>query len=151
MTTSRIGRASEVTADGPLQKIPGNTAMQRTLGQMTAVVTVPSPALPVDQAAIGTFLVPFDAEIIGGWMRTLTQQITANGSAVVNVNGSAVGTIPVLTASTAGTLTPVTVGADQIVTAANAKLNAGDVITFTRPDTGASGVVAVTLVLVPRA
>ena len=151
MTVSRIGRASEVTADGPLQKIPGNAAMQRTLGQMTAVANVATPTLAVNATATGHFVVPFDAEIIGGLMRTLTQQTTAAGSVDVNKNGSSIGSVVVATADVAGTLTPVTVADAGSITPANAALVAGDVLTFSRPDTGAAGVVALTLVLVPRA
>jgi hypothetical protein len=151
MTISRIGRASEITADGPLQKVPGNATLERTLGQMTAVANVASPTLAVNATATGTFVVPFDAEIIGGLMRTITQQTTAAGSVDINKNGSSIGTVAVETADVAGTLTPVTIASDGSITPANAALVAGDVLTFSRPNTGAAGVVALTLVLVPRA
>jgi len=151
MTTSRIGRASEVSADGALQKVPGNLSMQRTMAQMAALTSVPSPSLAVNATATGHFIVPFDAEIVGGTMRVITQQTTNDGTAVINRNGSAIGTVPVPTAAVANTLTPITIASAGIITPANAQLNAGDLITFSRPNTGAAGVVAMTLLLVPRA
>jgi len=149
--TSRIGRASEITADGPLAKVPGNTAQALTLAQIAGAQVVHSAALAVNSAAGGHFVVPFDAEIIGGLTRTITQQTTLAGSFVIEKNGSAIGTLAVATADVAGTLMPITVGAASTITAADARLNAGDVISFSRPNTGAAGVVAGSLVLIPRA
>jgi hypothetical protein len=148
---SRIGRASEITADGALQKVPGNSTLALALDQLTGVQVVHSAALPVNQAATSHFVVPFDAEIIGGNARIITQQTSANGSFVIERNGSSIGSLTVATADPAGTVMQITVGTSGTISSANAILSAGDVITFSRPNTGASGVVAGSLVLIPRA
>lgn len=149
--TSRIGRASEVTADGPLAGVPGNTALQMTLAQIGGMQVVHSAALAVNQAATSHFVVPFNAEIVGGTVRIMVTQTTANGSLSIERNGTSIGSVEINTADTAPTIKTITVGAGGTISATDARLNAGDVISFSRPDTGAAGVAAASLVLVPRA
>lgn len=141
-------RASEIQSDGPATAITGME--QASLAEVAGAQAVHSPSLAVNTAATGHFVVPFKARIVSGVMRTITQQTSADGSAVIEKNGSTIGTLSVATAGTAGTLTNVTVGASDTITAANANLERGDLITFSRPNTGATGVVAMSLVIVPR-
>jgi hypothetical protein len=145
------GRAAEVRADGPLLGLPGNAGGDYTLADTASGQVVHSPALPVNQAATGHFVVPFNARLVGGVMRTITQQTSSAGSVAIAKNGTTIGTLTVTTAAPAGTLTSVTIGATGTISEANALLNRGDVLTFSRPNDGASGVVALGLMLLPRA
>ncbi|NJM09443.1 MAG: hypothetical protein HC883_00650 [Bdellovibrionaceae bacterium] len=147
-----IGRANEITSIGPLTRLPGNSLGALRLDDLAAGEIIRSGTLAVNASAQDHWVAPYDCRITGGVFRVTTQQASANGSVVINKNGSALGAaVTVATTAVAGTLLDVTVAASGgTFTPAEAKLARGDLITFSRPNTGATGVVVGSLFIVPR-
>lgn len=146
MTATAQVRSNEIQPVGPDALVPGMPS-----DRWAQLIFAESPSLPVNQSETGHFCVPCDCQIVAVQEYIITQQAGANRTVVINKNGSQIAAKALLTTDATGTRAW-TVGSGGDIDTATGKdlLSKGDYLTFSTPNTGASGVSVLSVTLRPR-
>ena len=146
MGTMPLVRSNEVQPVGPDASVPGMPS-----DRWACLFFTESPSLPVNQSETGHFVVPCDCQIVAVEEYIITQQAGANRTVVLNKNGSQIAAKALLTTDATGARAWTVSSGGDIDTATNKdQFSKGDYLTFSTPNTGASGVTAVTVTFRPR-
>lgn len=146
MSVTQMVRSNEIQVVSP-DKVPGMPE-----SGWAQLFFAQSPALPVNQTTqVGYFVVPCDCRIVAVEERILTQQAGANRTVEINKNNSIVATKALLTTEEVGARAWTVASGGDIDTALGEDLfSAGDLLSFSTPNTGSAGITALTVTLRPR-